>query len=346
MGKPLEHPQPGSVRFTEAEQHERLVAALKASKAGTWRWNVAADVVEWDDALCDVYGIARKDAPTNSREFLALVHPDDRATAWAAISACIEKGTDADYQFRAVVGNSVRWIYDRSALIRDAEGNPAYMLGACLDITERRRIEEERDKLLEKHTLLLRELSHRTKNHLSMIISLLRLKGARQKDPDAKQDFERAIERVHTIAFLHEQLYQKDMFDRIDIDSYLENICANLERSLFAETNIALIREIEAADLAIDQAVPLGLIVNEAVTNAAKHAFSPGQAGKVVVRFRKRGGRGVLTISDNGRGFATPTPSQGIGTKLIRSLANQIDARLRVVARNGLTYSFAFRTPE
>lgn len=345
MHTPLEPPRLGSVHFAEAE-HERLVAALKASRAGTWRWNVTADIVEWDDALCDVYGIERKDAPTNSQEFLALVHPDDRPIAWAAISACIEKGTDADYQFRAVVGNSVRWIYDRSALIRDAEGNAAYMLGACLDITDRRRIEDERDKLLEKHTVLLRELTHRTKNHLSMIISLLRLKGARQKDPDAKQDFERAIERVHTIAFLHEQLYQKDMFDRIDIDSYLENICANLELSLFAETQIALVREIQAADLTIDQAVPLGLIVNEAVTNAAKYAFSPSQAGKIVIRFRKRGGQGILTISDNGRGFGVPNPSQGIGTKLIRSLAKQIGARIRVVARNGLTYSFTFRTPD
>ena len=345
LRKPLQFPSPDSVDFAEAE-HERLVAALKASRAGTWRWNVTADIVEWDDALCDVYGIKREDAPTNSEEFLALVHPDDRAAVWAAISACIEKGTDADYQFRAVVGDSVSWIYDRSALIRDAEGNPAYMLGACLDITDRRRLEEERDKLLEKQTLLLRELSHRTKNHLSMIISLLRLKGARQKDPGAKQDFERAIERVHTIAFLHEHLYRKDVFDRINIESYLEDICASLELSLLAERKIAIIRELQAAELHIDLAVPLGLIVNEVVTNAAKYAFLPGQAGQIVIRFRRRGDQGILTISDNGRGLAAPIKSLGIGTNLIRSLAKQIGARVRVVTRNGLTYSFAFRTLE
>jgi two-component sensor histidine kinase len=220
------------------------------------------------------------------------------------------------------------------------------MLGACLDITNRRRIEEERDKLLEKQTLLLRELSHRTKNHLSMIISLLRLKGARQKDPAAKQDFERAIERVHTIAFLHEHLYRKDMFDRINMESYIEDICANLEHSLLAETKIAVVRELQPAELHIDQAVPLGLIVNEVVTNAAKYAFSPGQAGQIVIRFRKRDDQGILTISDDGRGLAAPTHSEGIGTKLIRSLAKQIGARVRMVARNGLTYSFTFRTPK
>lgn len=329
-------------RAEEAE-HERLVAALKASRAGTWRWNVKTDVVEWDDALCDLYGIKREDAPRTSQEFLTLVHPDDRAAALAAIAACVEKGVAADYQFRAVVGEQLRWIYDRSTLTRDSDGNPAYMHGVCLDITDRRRLDDERNKLLEKQTLLLRELTHRTKNHLSMIIALLRLKGARQTDPAAKQDFERAIERVHTIAFLHEHLYRKDMFDRINVGSYVEDICTNLEESILAESKISLIREIEAAELNIDQAVPLGLIVNEVVTNAAKHAFPPGQEGRILIRFRKRDNQCTLTISDNGRGLAAPSKTQGIGTKLLRALAQQMGARLRVVNRKGLIYSFVFR---
>src|SRR5215204_3267692 len=67
-------------------EHERLLAALKASRAGTWRWNIVDDIVEWDDALCEVYGIGREHAPTRSSEFLELIHPEDRATAWRSIS--------------------------------------------------------------------------------------------------------------------------------------------------------------------------------------------------------------------------------------------------------------------
>ncbi len=243
-----------------------------------------------------------------------------------------------------MVGDAVRWIYDRCGVVRDEVGKPAYMLGACLDITDRRRMEEERNALLEKQSLLLRELTHRTKNHLSMVISLLRLKADRQKDPFAKQDFERAIERIHTIAFLHEHLYNKDAFDRVKVDCYLEDICANLESSLLSESKIALVRDFEPAELHIDQAVPLGLIVNEAVTNAAKYAFAAGQTGEIRVRFRRRGERGVLTISDNGMGVTSPKP--GVGTRLIKSLAQQIGARLRVMTRNGFTYSLSFRVPE
>jgi PAS domain S-box-containing protein len=327
---------------TEAEQ-EHAAAALKASRAGTWRWDVQRDVVAWDDALCDLYGLTREQAPKTSQEFLALVHPDDRATAWATIAGCLENGKDAEYQFRAVVGDTVRWIYDRSTLARDADGKPTYMFGLCLDITDRRRLDEERDQLLEKQTLLLRELTHRTKNHLIMIISLLRLKGARQTDPAAKQDFERAIERIHTIAFLHEQLYRRDQFDRINVESYVEEICANLQESILADTKIAIVREIEAAELATDQAVPLGLIVNELVTNAAKYAFASGQEGRISIRFRMRDDQCTLTISDNGRGLVAPSRTQGVGTKLVRALGKQIGARVRVVGRKGLTYSFQFR---
>jgi PAS domain S-box-containing protein len=323
--------------------HERLLAILKASRVGTWRWNVKTDTVEWDDALCDLYGIKREDAPRTSQEFFAFVHPDDRAAAHATIAACVEQGTDANYQFRAIVGDSVLCIYDRSTLTRDADGNPAYMHGVCLDVTDRRRLEDERDKLLEKQALLLRELAHRTKNHLGVIISLLRLKSARQTDPAAKQDFERAIERIHTIAFLHEQLYLGDKFERINIEAYVEKICASLQNSILADTKISIVREIESAELNTDQALPLGLIVNEIVTNAAKYAFSPGQEGRILIRFRTRDDQCTLTISDNGRGLAAPFKTQGIGTKLLKALAQQMGARVRVFNRKGLTYSFVFR---
>jgi PAS domain S-box-containing protein len=326
-------------------EHERLVAALKASRAGTWRWHIERDVVEWDDALCNVYGIPRERAPQTSAEFLAFVHPDDRATAWSNIKASIETGKDADYQFRAVVGDTVRWIYDRSAVVRDDKGKPVYMLGACLDVTDRRRIEEERDAALHRQTLLLKELSHRTKNHLSMVIALLRLKRARQTDPQAKLDFDRAIERINTIAFLHDQLYRKDELDRINLQGYLEEICSNLQQSLLGESRIAIVRDFQPCDVHVDQAVPIGLIVNEVVTNAAKYAFAPGQDGRIAVRFRRRGARGTLTISDNGQGMP-PAAVQGVGTRLIRALAQQIGARLRLVGRRGLTYTLTFAIPE
>lgn len=345
--RPLGQPQviAGARQFA-ASEHERLLAALKASRSGTWRWTIAEDRVEWDEALCQLYGLPPERAPTTSGEFLSLIHPDDRAHAWSHIRACIEEGTDADYQFRTVVDGEVRWIYDRSALVRNPDGSPAYMLGACLDVTERRRIQQERDAALEKQKLLLKELGHRVKNHLGMIVSLLRLKQSRQKDPAAAEDFARAIERVNTIAYLHDQLYRSGDVESVEVKKYLNEICDNLEASLLADTKIRIVREIEPFEFHVDQAVPIGLIVNEAITNSVKYAFAPGDNGQITVRLRVRGERATLTISDNGRGFPA-NRKQGVGTRLVRALADQIGARLRVVSRRGVTYSltFAARAP-
>lgn len=330
--------------FTEHE-HERLLAALRASRCGTWRWTIAEDLVEWDEALCAVYGIPPERAPRNSGEFIALIHPDDREHAWETIRACIEEGVDADYQFRAVVDGDIRWIYDRSALVRHPDGSPAYMLGACLDVTQNLRMQQERDAALEKQKLLYNELSHRVKNHLSMIVSMLRMKRAKQTDPNAGEDFSRAIERVNTIAYLHDQLYRSGDVDQVEVKKYLDDICDNLETSLLTDTRIRIVREIEPFAIHVDQAVPIGLIVNEAVTNARKYGFGHDAEGRIVVRFRVRRGRATLTVADNGVGFH-PDRSLGIGTRLIRALAEQIDSRLRIVSRRGVicSLSFAVRT--
>jgi PAS domain S-box-containing protein len=136
----------------------RLVAALKASRCGTWRWDIANNVVDWDEALSDVFGIEHKNAPKTAEEFFALVHPEDRQRMTKAIEDCSKSGTELEYDFRAVVNGKTRWIYDRSQLTRSADGTPWYFIGACLDVTERRRTEEALTEALTQQKRLLGDL--------------------------------------------------------------------------------------------------------------------------------------------------------------------------------------------
>jgi PAS domain S-box-containing protein len=209
-------------------ERERLVAALKASRAGTWRWDVAADRVDWDEALSEVYGLPHAQAPRTSGEFLQLIHPDDRERAGRLLGALLESGREIEHEFRAVVGDRIVWIYDRSTLVRDAEGRPSYMTGACLDVTARKQIEEERNVANEKYRLLLRELHHRVTNHLQMITTMLRLQAAQLADQSARHDLETAIQRIHTLAELHGRLYRDEGFDGIEMAAYLGDICDGL----------------------------------------------------------------------------------------------------------------------
>ena len=119
--------------------NSRLVAALRAARTGTWTWDIQSDRVEWDEPLAEIYGISLMVAPTNAAGFLALVHPDDQHFVKKVIEECLEQDTDPDYEFRTILPDgSIRWIYDRSKLVRDSAGRPAFMVGTCSDVTRRK----------------------------------------------------------------------------------------------------------------------------------------------------------------------------------------------------------------
>jgi len=322
---------------------ERLLAALKASRCGTWRWSVPEDTVEWDEALCRLYGVEPSQAPRTADEFLEFVHADDRATVLDTIRDCLARGSELEYEFRSVVGGDVRWIYDRSTLTRDADGRPLAMTGACIDVTERKRIEQERDEALARQKVLLQELGHRTKNHLQLVASLLQLQAARQGDAGAKADFEKAIQRVRVIAGLHDKLYRHDEVVRVDLGDYIRTLCGDLSRSILAP-RMTLDCEAEAVDVHADQAVPVAMIVNELVTNAVKHAFPADSVGRIWVRLESRGERLCLSIGDDGCGLprAPSGGERGLGQRMVDALAGQLKAEAEIPSGRGTVYRLAF----
>jgi PAS domain S-box-containing protein len=139
-----------------ATQQEQLAAALAASSTGTWRWNIPADQVQWDEAMCKVYGVAPERAPRTSSAFFDLVLREDQAHAREVIGRAMTSGGSVEYEFRIRLPDGrVRWIYDRSRVIFDPEGRPAQMIGACIDVTERK----QADETLRLHSMLLHNMS-------------------------------------------------------------------------------------------------------------------------------------------------------------------------------------------
>jgi PAS domain S-box-containing protein len=129
--------------------HARLRAALDASATSTWEWNMKTDVVDCDDGLFRLFGVDPAQATGSFDLFVSRIHADDRERVIAAARRCASEGTDLDEEFRVVrPDGSVRWVVDRGRVIFD-ESDPHYLIGACLDITERHLREEERERLLE-----------------------------------------------------------------------------------------------------------------------------------------------------------------------------------------------------
>ena len=126
------------------QSEERLRAAITASSTGTFRWDIETSALEWDENLDRLFGLPPGKTARQLDQFTSLVHPDDRPAVLAALEKCVKEGSDFDLTFRVVwPDGSIHWLLDRGSMVRDAEGRPRYMTGACTDITARKQVEDE-----------------------------------------------------------------------------------------------------------------------------------------------------------------------------------------------------------
>jgi len=182
--------------------------------------------------------------------------------------------------------------------------------------------------------LLLQELSHRVSNHFASLASLVRLKAAAVGDPAARSALEGIIEQIRVFARVHDRFKLVGDDILVDGDAFLGGLCADLRSTLGVLMPIAIDCRIAPVQLALGQAVPLGLIVNELVTNALKHAFPDGRAGTVTVSLAREGVRGILTVEDDGVGVDGAATPQGLGHKLVPALTKQLDGEVAIETRS------------
>lgn len=174
--------------------------------------------------------------------------------------------------------------------------------------------------------LLLDELRHRTKNDLSMVISVLSLQARGKTNPEARQALEKAVERVRAIARAHDHFQPSKHTGTVDMRYYLEELCSHLGDALREVRPIAVRVHADEIFLSIEQAIPIGLIVNELVTNALKHAFPEDRGGVVEVALTQ-GSPITLTVADDGVGCAV-NKTERLGSRLTRLLAQQLGATI------------------
>lgn len=195
--------------------------------------------------------------------------------------------------------------------------------------------------------LLMQEIHHRVKNNLQIIASLLNLQASRIRLPEAKAEFQSARDRVRALATLHRHLYAHGELHTINMREFLTELCGQLFQAMGEKAGERLRLEIDAPELKMssDQAVPLALIVTEAVSNAVKYAFPRGRRGSISVRLTAGQDQAELTIRDDGVGIPTGRVEteagtrDGIGIQLIRGFARQLGATLSVEEANGTRYT-------
>jgi two-component sensor histidine kinase len=209
----------------------------------------------------------------------------------------------------------------------------ANILGMAI---ERERHERNLKAALERQQFLVKEMNHRVKNSLALVVGMLRLQARENSEPAFVQQLEDATLRVGAIARVHEQLYQSADVERFDVGRYIEGICKDLGAS-FAQCEI----EVQAQAgivISTDRAISSALIVNELVSNAAKHAYQGQGVGKVWVNIATTGANSFsIAIRDEGAGLPEDLEfgkGKGLGARMVRALTEQLNASLEIVARH------------
>jgi two-component sensor histidine kinase/CheY-like chemotaxis protein len=195
------------------------------------------------------------------------------------------------------------------------------------------RSEAQLRRTLAERELLLREVNHRVKNSLQLVLSMLSLQSAEFRESSARELFAKAIARVTAIASIHERLYQDNDPLTLDMQAYLNGLCAELERAgIGDERQAQLTSEVESIRLPTENGVSLALIVNELVMNSLKHGRPVQRPAVINVRLRRHDAdQARLTVADNGPGMgAKANPPKGLGTRLISMLVRQLNGHLNI----------------
>lgn len=202
-----------------------------------------------------------------------------------------------------------------------------------VDISERKQVEELHQRSAEQKEILLREIHHRVKNNLAIVISLLNFQLRRNDDPELARMIRDIQLRIRSMALIHEHLYQSDNLDRIPLSSYVQSL-SSIILSAFSGQRVRLSVHLEPIDVSIETALPIGLILNELLTNAFKYAFPDGKDGMIEITLKKgETDHCILSVSDNGIGlpgnFAFDS-DKSIGMYIVRLLAEQLDGHVEI----------------
>jgi PAS domain S-box-containing protein len=232
-------------------------------------------------------------------------------------------------------------------ILASASMNGETISGMTMDITDKKKAQNQIKRSLKVKDMLLKEIHHRVKNNLMVISSLLSLQSRYIKDEASKSIFKDSQNRARSMALIHELLYQSSDLKRINFGSYINKLTNELFSVYVTDPKkIKIDMDIDDVMLDINTAIPLGLIVNELVSNSMKHAFPNDKQGKIDILFKLDDGNYSMIISDNGVGFPQDynvENSDSLGLKIVNSLTEQIDGNIRIEIANGTRFIITFK---
>lgn len=233
--------------------------------------------------------------------------------------------------------------------IKNNEGSVIEVSGMGIDITENKLYEEKITQSLKEKEVLLKEVHHRVKNNMQVISSILNLQSSYVTDTYALNLLKESQNRIKTMAYIHESLYQNKTFTSINFSDYISTLTNNILQSYAASIQkVKLELDIQKIILNLDTSIPAGLIINELVTNSIKHAFTESNEGIIYINLHTKDNVLFLEVSDNGKGFPKEIDfrnTNSLGLQLVNTLVEQLSGKLELKEFKGGGTSFLINFP-
>ena len=282
-------------------------------------------------SYCSTFAVARED--TVGRKLYEVGNgqwdiPKLRAALYTVISGhTTVEAFEVEHQF-PTIGQRVMLLNARK--VYRPGNNTKQVVLVIEDVTERVRLEREHAIAHERIAMLMQELTHRVKNSLQSIASMVKIEARIHKSGEGKAALERVSHRIDALGQLYAKLSKSDTVEAVDAATYLDDLCRDLVASVSKDggASIVLKTDIESELLPTDQAIPMGLIVNELVTNALKYAFPSETKGTVMVTLKRVPGALRLTVADDGKGIDTTRADSGLGGRLVEGFAQQLGGKV------------------
>jgi PAS domain S-box-containing protein len=356
--------------YRSHEGSERFRALVEASAQIVWTTNAVGEVTEDSPSWRAFTGQTFEQWRGWGRHH--AIHPDDRARAietWDAAVAA-QAPVEQEYRLRHTTGEW-RWTAARAVPLLDPHGGLRGWVTSNTDITARKLAEAERESILAQLTelngqleqrvqsrtselmaalrereVLLQEVHHRVKNNLQVISSLISMQVRKLDQRADREALEECQTRIQAIALIHEQLYQSRDYAKVPFSEYTRTLVRNVFHTMGSSPGaIELDLAIDDVSVPVDKAIPCGLLLNELITNALKHAFKDGRHGELRVELAKVGPRLRLVVQDNGVGLPVGLDIRGtdsFGLQLVMTLVDQLDATLAVRGTGGARFELEF----
>ena len=334
----------------ELEDSEfRLETAVHGANLAVWDADIKEKKTLVNDRWYEMLGYKKNEIDDPFSFFFEIIHPDERKKVLNKFKK-IENGEltllEDIIKVKSKSGDYLVLLNKGMALSVDTDGKVERMIGTLLDITKQYNLQKELEASISEKTVLLSEIHHRVKNNLAIVSGLLDLQAFEIQDSTTKGILLNTGQRIKSIAGVHELLYEGENFSEIKLHPYIQKLIKNLNTTLLNEKNIQFNLSIdEDVVININQAVPIGLLLNELITNSFKYAFREVEKPKITFLMTQKDDSYSANYFDNGPGI---NPNEikdpkSLGTTLINTLLQQLNADFEINSDTGFNLRFSFK---